>query len=806
MKISFNWLKKYIDTNLPVEKVCEILTDTGLEVEGCEKFESVKGGLAGLVIGEVLETWQHPGADRLKVTKVNLGETEPVQIVCGAPNVDAGQRVVVATVGTELFGEDGSSFKIKKSKIRGEESFGMICAEDEIGLGKSHDGIMVLPADTKIGMPAAEYFSIENDWVIEIGLTPNRSDAISHIGVARDLAAFLNQEIPTKITWPAISDQKVDAEDIITVEIQDTIGSPRYCSAVVEGVTVGESPDWLKNSLKAIGLEPINNVVDISNYVMHELGQPLHFFDAEKVTGNKVIVRRAKDKEKFVTLDGTERELHADDLMICNTENPMCIAGVFGGIESGVSQETKSVFIESACFNAVSIRKSAKRHQLNTDASFRFERGVDPNGSMRALKRAVLLLEEIAGAKLVSKYNDHYPVKVDPHILTVNMNRIYTLIGKELDQDQVKGILRSLDIGTEKIEGANWTLSIPTYRVDVTRESDVAEEILRIYGYNNIPLPERMTTSITFNDKPDKEKVKNNVSNILTGMGFTEMMSNSLTNMDYMKWMTKDENSVVKMLNPLSTDLGILRQSLLGNGLEAIAYNQNRKNPDLRLFEFGNVYFKEENGHSQKELLGIYMTGKRSSENWDNQDQDLSYADLLAAVNEVIKKFGLERGLQTSDLSSPYLSDGTTTLRQKKELLSSGWVKPEILKGFGIKNSVFFAELNWGEFLSQYKGQKIKVKGISKFPKVRRDFSLLLDESVRFDQIKSIATKTEKRLLKDVGLFDVYEGKKLPEGKKSYAVKFILQDEEATMTDKKVDKIMDSILKGLTSELGAELR
>jgi len=805
MKISFNWLKKYIDTNLPVERVCEILTDTGLEVEGCDKYETVKGGLAGLVIGEVLETWQHPGADRLKVTKVNVGGDEPLQIVCGAPNVDAGQRVVVATVGTELYSDEGS-FKIKKSKIRGEESFGMICAEDEIGLGKSHDGIMVLDANAEIGLPAAEYFSVEEDWVIEIGLTPNRSDAISHVGVARDLAAFLNQEIPTKVNWPSISDKKVEADDIITVDVQDTEGAPRYCSTVVEGVQVKESPDWLKHSLKAIGLEPINNVVDISNYVMHELGQPLHFFDADKIDGKKVIVRRAKDKEKFTTLDDTERELHADDLMICSADKPMCIAGVFGGIHSGVSIETKNVFIESACFNAVSIRKSAKRHQLNTDASFRFERGVDPNGSMRALKRAVQLLEEITGAKLVTKYSDHYPVKVEPQILTVNMDRIYSLIGKELQDDQVKGILRSLDIGTEKMEGSSWTLSIPTYRVDVTRESDVAEEILRIYGYNNIPLPERMTTSITFNDKPDKEKVKNNVSNILTGMGFTEMMSNSLTNVDYMKWMTKDEKSVVKMLNPLSSDLGILRQSLLGNGLEAIAYNQNRKSPDLRLFEFGNVYFKKEEGHSQKELLGIYMTGKRSAENWDNQNQDLTYSDLLAVVDQIINKFGIERGLQTTELNSTYLADGATTTRQKKELLSAGWVKPEILKEFGIKHSVYYAELNWGEFISQYKGQKIKVKGISKFPKVRRDFSLLLDEKIRFDQVKSIAAKTEKRLLKEVGLFDVYEGKNLPDGKKSYAVKFILQDEEATMTDKKVDKIMDSILKGLKTELGAELR
>ncbi|MFT5024737.1 MAG: phenylalanyl-tRNA synthetase beta chain [Flavobacteriales bacterium] len=807
MKISFNWLKNYIDTNLPVEKVCEILTDTGLEVEGLETVESVKGGLKGLVIGEVLEKWPHPGADRLNVTKVNLGTGEPVQIVCGAPNVDVGLKVVVATVGTELYGEDGSSFKIKKSKIRGEESHGMICAEDEIGLGKSHDGIMVLDAEANVGTPAAEYFSLESDSIIEIGLTPNRSDAISHIGVARDLAAFLNQEIDTKIVWPKISSSKLDgADDIISIDVRDREGAPRYCGAVMENISVGESPDWLKNVLKAIGVEPINNVVDISNFVMHELGQPLHFFDADKIKGKKVVVRRAKAKEKFITLDGAERELHEEDLMICDENDPMCIAGVFGGIESGVSETTKNIFIESACFNAVSLRKSAKRHQMNTDASFRFERGVDPNGSMRALKRAVHLLEEFAGAKLASSYYDQYPVKVEPLELTVNMDRIYTLIGKVLEEDSVKNILRSLDIDVLEQKSAEWKLAIPTYRVDVTREADVAEEILRIYGYNNIPLPDRLTTSLAFNESPDREKVKNNLSNMFTGMGFTEMMSNSLTNAEYASWMVKEEESIVKILNPLSSELGILRQSILGNGLEAIAYNQNRKNPDLRLFEFGNIYFKKEKGYAQREVLGVFMTGIRAVENWDNQDQGVSYSDLQAVINQTLGKFDLQKGTQSNGVQVPYLQDGIEVSRQKKNLVNSGWVKQEILKSFGIKSDVFYAEFDWNELLRQFKNQKIKVKSISKYPKVRRDFSLLLDESVQFDQIKTIATKTEKRLLKEVDLFDVYEGKNLPKGKKSYAVKFILQDEEATMTDKKVDGIMDAILKGLTKELGAELR
>lgn len=806
MKISFNWLKQYVDVTLPVEKVCEILTDTGLEVEGLTKFESVKGGLQGLVIGEVLEKNKLEGTDRLNVTKVNVGGDEPLQIVCGAPNVDAGQKVVVATVGTVLYGEDDKEFKIKKSKIKGAESHGMICAEDEIGLGNSHDGIMVLPSDTPVGLAAADYFDIANDQVIEIGLTPNRSDAISHIGVARDLAAFINQEMPTTIQWPEVYTGAEGTRDIITVDVQDTAGAPRYCGAVMENIEVKSSPQWMQDALRAINLEPINNVVDISNYVMHELGQPLHIFDANKIKGNRVIVRRAKAGEKFITLDEKERELHQDDLMICNESDPMCIAGVFGGIESGVSNDTKSIFIESACFNAVSIRKTAKRHQLNTDASFRFERGVDPNKTKYALKRAIHLLQELAGGHLASSISDFYPIPVEKLELDVNMKRIYRLIGKELDKDRVKTIFRSLDIDTLNISGDNWKLAIPTYRVDVTREADVAEEILRIYGYNNIALPERMTISINHMEKPDKEKLKNNLSNILTGLGYTEMMSNSLTSVDYVSWMAEDENSVVKMLNPLSNDLGVMRQSLLSNGLEAVAYNQNRKSSDLKLFEFGNSYWKKENGYDQREMLAMYLTGSHGIENWDNPNREVSFADMMGVCKEVINKFKLDGGLQQEATNRQYLEDAIALTRQKKTIVTIGWVNNKVLKQYGIKSKVFVAEFEWEEMLRQYKQQKIKVKPIPKFPSVRRDFSLLLDEAVKFDQIKNIAQKSEKRLLKSVGLFDVYEGKNLPAGKKSYAVNFIFQDEQATMTDGKIDKIMDKIFKGLQSQLGAELR
>ena len=809
MKISYNWLKQFINIDWNAEKTGELLTDLGLEIEGIEAYQSVKGGLEGIVIGEVLTCIQHPNADRLKVTTVDIGASEALQIVCGATNIAAGQKVPVATIGTTLYTAEGEAWTIKKGKIRGEESHGMICAEDELGLGKSHDGIMVLNKDIKAGTLAADIFDIENDQVFEIGLTPNRADAMSHFGVARDLkAGLIQQEINLELITPSVSSFHVDNRALkIDVDIQDKQRSPRYCGVTISGLKVEESPSWLKHRLKAIGLSPINNIVDATNYVLHELGQPLHAFDAAKVIGNKIIVKTLPAGTKFITLDEVERELHEEDLMICDgKENPMCIAGVFGGIHSGVTNKTTSIFLESAYFDPISIRKTAKRHALKTDASFRFERGIDPNITKYALKRAALLITEIAGGEITSDLIDEYPLKLEDFQVRLSFENAKNLIGEEIPKETIKRILMSLDIKINNVTETGLGLTVPAYRNDVQREADIIEEILRVYGYNNIGTTEKLNASISNSSRFEDHKVQNIIGNQLVSQGFYEIMANSLTSPDYAQSseQLKEEHNIV-MLNPLSNDLSVLRQSLLFSGLEAISHNINRRQLNLKLFEFGKTYHNYSEAREEHKHLSLLFTGNKNTERWTAENKTSDFFYLKGSVDAVLSRLGISRA-RTSPIKNDVFSEGQSLSLGKTKLVDFGIVKKSILKSFGISQEVLFADFNWDNILEVAKRNSIKITDIPKYPEVRRDFALLLDDSVTFESIHTIAKQSEKQLLKNINLFDVYEGKNLPKGKKSYAVSFTLQDEHKTLTDKQIDKIMNKLQASFEKQLGAELR
>jgi phenylalanyl-tRNA synthetase beta chain len=808
MKISYNWLKQFINIDWDAEKTGELLTDLGLEVEGIDAYQSIKGGLEGVIIGEVLTCEKHPNADRLKVTTVHIGTDIPLSIVCGAPNVAVGQKVPVATIGTTLYAEDGEAWTIKKGKIRGEESHGMICAEDELGLGSSHDGIMVLDNDIPVGTLASEIFDIENDLVFEIGLTPNRADAMSHFGTARDLkAGLLQKDINVELITPSVSAFHVDNRTLkIDVNVKDKDKAPRYCGVTISGLKVADSPTWLQHRLKAIGLTPINNIVDATNYVLHELGQPLHAFDAIKIVGNKIEVKTLKTGTKFITLDGVERELHKDDLMICDAEKPMCIAGVFGGINSGVSETTTSIFLESAYFNPISIRKSAKRHALNTDASFRFERGIDPNITEYALKRAALLITEIAGGKITSDIIDEYPVKIEDYQVRMSFENAERLIGEEIPREIIKRILMSLEITINNVTETGLGLTVPAYRNDVQREADIIEEILRVYGYNNITTTEKLNASISNSSRFEDYRVQNIIGNQLVSQGFYEMMANSLTSPEYtaLSEQLKDEHNVL-MLNPLSNDLSAMRQSMLFSGLEAVAYNINRKQNDLKLFEFGKTYHTYNDTHEEYKHLTLLVTGNRDTERWTTASKTSDFFYLKGSVTAIFDRLGISR-LKTSPVKNDIFSEGLSLSLGKTKLVEFGIIKKQILKAFGISQDVLFADFNWDNVLDVVKHNTIKFKDIPKYPKVRRDFALLLDDNVTFESIYTIAKQSERQLLKDVNLFDVYQGKNLPKGKKSYAVSFTLQDEHKTLTDKQIDKIMNKLQASFEKQLGAELR
>ncbi len=808
MKVSYNWLKQFIKISKSPEETGELLTDLGLEVEGIQSFQSVKGGLKGIVIGEVISCEQHSNADRLKVTRVDIGNGEPVQIVCGAPNVAAGQKVPVATVGTTLYDEKGSPWEIKKSKIRGESSHGMICAEDELGLGTSHEGIMVLDNDLTPGTPAAQLFEIEDDHVFEIGLTPNRADAMSHWGVARDLKAGLQQQGDVQeLITPSVSSFHVDSRNLrIPVKIENYNLVPRYCGITVSDIKISESPAWLQNRLRAIGITPKNNVVDITNYVMHELGQPLHAFDAAKITGNEIHVKTLPAGTKFITLDEVERELHEEDLMICDTEKPLALAGVFGGLGSGVTENTTSVFIESAYFNPVSIRKSAKRHGLNTDASFRYERGIDPNIADYALKRAVLLIQELAGGSVTSDIDDHYPNKIEDFPVFLTYDKINTLIGQNLEKETIKSILTSLEIRVNNVTETGMGMTIPAYRVDVKREADVIEEILRVYGYNNIKFGEKINASVANSSRLEDYRLQNLIATQLTGQGFYESMANSLTTPAYEKFseQLKEEHGV-KMLNPLSQDLSVLRQSLLFSGLEAVSYNLNRKRSDLKFFEFGKTYHQFPSGKEEHKHLSVFVSGNRAAENWNNPMRKSDFFYLKGVVTAVLERLGIA-DLKTSPVKNDVFSEGMTLSFKKIRLVEFGVIKKKVLKHFDIEQEVLFADFKWDDVIELTRTRQNKFKDIAKFQTVRRDFALLLDNAIRFEDIYELAYRTESKLLKNVNLFDVYQGKNLPEGKKSYAVSFILQDEQKTLTDKQIDKIMNKLQQSFEKQLGAELR
>ncbi len=808
MKISYNWLKQFIKIDWTPEQTSELLTDLGLEVEGIEVYQSVKGGLEGVVVGEVLTCIQHPNADKLKITTVNIGEVEPLQIVCGAPNVAAGQKVPVATIGTTLYTEAGEAWTIKKGKIRGEESHGMICAEDELGLGKSHDGIMVLDDDLKVGTPAAAIFEVENDQVFEIGLTPNRADAMSHLGTARDLKAGLVQkEINLEFITPSVSAFHVDTRTLrIDVDVKNKELAPRYCGITISGITVKPSPMWLQHRLKAIGLKPINNIVDATNYVLHDLGQPLHAFDALKIAGNKIEVKTLPAGTKFTTLDGIERILHEDDLMICDAEKPMCIAGVFGGIHSGVTETTTSIFLESAYFNPVGIRKSAKRHALNTDASFRFERGIDPNITEYALKRAAILIKEVAGGEISSEIIDVYPNKIEDFQVRLSFENAAKLIGEEIPKEIIKRILTSLEIKVNNVTETGLGLMVPAYRNDVTREADIIEEILRVYGYNNIKTTEKLNASISNSSRFEDYKIQNIVGNLLAAQGFYEILSNSLTTPNYTNFseQLKEEHNI-HILNPLSGDLSVLRQSLLFSGLEAISFNINRKKADLKLFEFGKTYHGYNDKREEYKHLSVFITGNQNAENWNSANRKSDFFYLKGYITSILERLGISRFNETP-IDNDLFSEGLSFGLGKMKLVDLGLIKKPILKHFDISQEVLFANFNWDAILDVVKRNSISFKTIAKYPEVRRDFALLVDDNVSFESIYKIAKQSEKQLLKSVNLFDVYQGQNLPAGKKSYAVSFTLQDENKTLTDKQIDKIMNSLQTQFETQLGAELR
>jgi len=807
MKISYNWLKRFVKVDWDAEKTGELLTDLGLEVEGIEPFTSIPGSLEGIVVGHVQSCEQHPNADRLKVTKVAIGTDEVLDIVCGAPNVATGQKVAVATVGTTLYDAEGKPWQIKKGKIRGEVSMGMICAEDELGLGTDHDGILVLDKKLKPGTPVATVFEIENDHIFEIGLTPNRADAMSHWGVARDLRAGLQQqEIPLELITPSTSSFHVDNRSLkIDVTVQNPELAPRYCGVTISGLTVAPSPTWMQNRLKSIGLTPINNIVDTTNFVLHELGQPLHAFDAAKISGNEVQVKTLTAGTKFTTLDGVERELHEDDLMICDAENPMCIAGVFGGEYSGVSESTTSIFLESAYFDPISVRKTAKRHGLNTDASFRFERGIDPNITEYALMRAAVLIIEVAGGKITSDVVDVYPKKIADHQVFLQFESANRLIGQEIPKETIKGILTSLDIKIENVTETGIGMTIPAYRNDVTREVDVIEEILRVYGYNNIDFTSKLNASIAGSERVVDYQIQNKIGDQLTALGFYEILCNSLTNPSYTD-LTESIKAAhnVTMLNPLSQDLEVMRQSMLFGALEAVSYNSNRKMPNVKLFEFGRTYhsYKE---REERKHLSLTIAGDRNEMHWSTNSARSDFYYGKGAVTAILQRLGIDNTTEKG-LKSDLFSEGISVWKNNQNLVELGIVNKKVTKHFNIDSEIFFADFNWGAILNEIPKEDIQFKSIPKFPKVKRDFALLLDDAITFDSLKTSALKTENKLLKEVSLFDVYTGKNLPKGKKSYALSFTLQDDRKTLTDKQIDKIMGKLQQRFEADFGAELR
>jgi phenylalanyl-tRNA synthetase beta chain len=804
MTISYNWLKEYIDIPESAEDIGKVLTSTGLEVESVEPFETVKGGLKGLVIGEVLTCAKHPNADKLSVTTVDVGAQIPYHIVCGAPNVATGQKVVVAVPGTTIYPAKGEPFTIKQAKIRGEQSEGMICAEDEIGLGESHAGIIVLKTDVKNGTPASEYFKIQSDYVLEIGLTPNRADATSHLGVVRDIKASKNR----LIRWPSVDNFKIDnTSRTIPVIVENTEASPRYSSVTMSNVKVTESPDWLKNRLLSIGLTPINNIVDITNFVCHEIGQPLHAFDADQIEGGKVIVKTLPPGTKFTTLDNKERTLQASDLMICNgKEEGMCIAGVFGGIKYGITANTKNIFLESAYFSANYVRRTSMHHQLKTDASFRYERGTDPNITVYALKRAALLIKELAGGEISSEISDVYAAKIGNRTIEVKDKNVNRLIGKTIPRDEIFSILQRLDIEVKDKKEDRYVVSVPPYRVDVLQEADVVEEILRIYGFNNIELSNTARTDYLA-EFPVKsiDKYKRSIGELLIGNGFFEIWTNSLTNHAYQqKHNLQFTGDTVAILNKLSEEQGILRQTMLFTGLEVCAYNINRRQKDLKLYEFGKIYYKNENKYKEEERLALYVSGSVETENWQHKTQSVSYYDLAQYVSNILVKSGLPDVKQES-LQDQLFEYGIAISSGNNQLGKLGKVKSLLLKDFGIKQELFYAELNTS-LLFTAASPKLVIQEVSKFPEVRRDLSLVLDSPVRFDEIRNLVMNTEKRLIKNIVVFDVYEGENIPKGKKAYALSFTLLDDNKTLTDEEIDKTMTRLMNAFEQKLGAVIR
>ena len=809
MKISHNWLKQFLSVEIAPEETSKILTSIGLEVESMETFQTIKGGLEGVVVGKVLTREKHPNADKLSCTTVDLGSGDPVKIVCGAPNVAAGQTVLVATIGTKLYDGD-KEFEIKKSSIRGEESCGMICAEDELGLGTSHEGIMVLPDSVAAGTLAKNYFGIESDIVFEIGLTPNRVDAACHMGVARDLAAYLSQKNPVSITLPSVFENSLSGKQKPAVEVISTDRCPRYSGVIIEGVKIATSPSWLQNRLKAIGLKPINNVVDITNYVLHELGQPLHAFDLAKV-GGKVIVKTLPEKTKFKTLDGLDRELSSEDLMICNEQGGMCIAGVFGGLDSGVSDNTTAIFLESAYFSPMSVRKTARRQQLSTDASFRFERGIDPNITIFALKRAVSLILELAGGSVTSDIFDSKPEGFPPFVFDVPYSKVDSLIGEKIDRQTIKNILIGLGINITKETNEVLSLEVPPFKVDVQRPEDVVEEILRVYGYNSIAIPTILNSSITFEDGSDDTKLRNVVSNMLCANGFNEIMCNSITKAEYFEKLEGfNKDSLVRILNPLSSDLNVMRASLIFGMLESIVHNRNRQSENLKLYEFGRTYTfdasKQGTGkYTEKRCLSMAVTGNKASKTWIMKDAEADFYFLKSHVENVLSRVGIKVGSCKQETINTNEIKGLQYIVGRSVLVEFGAVKDELLQVMGIDNAVYYASIHWENVL-QMVGKSAKYKELPKFFEVKRDLSMLLDGSITFDQIKKLATETERNYLKEINVFDVYQGKGIPEGKKSYAVSFILQDEKETMKDSKIEGIMNNLIRVYKEKLGAELR
>ena len=825
MNISYNWLKRYIALQDDAETVAKILTSIGLEVGTVETVETIRGGLRGLVVGEVLSCEPHPNSDHLHITKVNIGEGEPLPIVCGAPNVAAGQKVIVATIGTVLYDGD-QSFTIKKGKLRGEDSFGMICAEDEIGVGTDHAGIIVLPADTPVGMKAADYYHVENDTIIEVDITPNRSDAASHFGVARDLYAYYQAHGQNvKLTKPSVEAFAINSHDLpICVHVDAPEACPRYTGVSIQGVTIKESPEWLKNSLLAIGLRPINNVVDVTNFVLHECGQALHAFDADKIKGNEIHVRMAKQGEKFVTLDGVEREMNERDLMIANAEEAMCIAGVFGGLDSGVTDSTKNVFLESAYFDPVTIRKTSRRHQLQTDASFRYERGCDPNNTLYVLKRAALLIQEVAGGKVAMEITDNGQKVFEPWPVTIDIVRVNSLIGKAIGEDTIETILKALEIEIKSKNGSVWQLGVPRYRVDVQRECDVVEDILRLYGYDNVEFPDKLNTSLAYGIKPDPERLRRKISEQLTAQGFNEILNNSLTKVSYYEPLEQMPLAqCVKIMNPLSSDLGVMRQTLLFGGLESIARNANRKNSDLKFYEFGNCYhyngelkIKNEElikndplkAYSEEAHLCLWLTGNKTALSWVRKEEKTTFYQLHAYVNNILTRLGVEVAKMTIErLENELFSDGLVLKAANGKALGYiGIVGRKQLKAFDIDQEVYYADLDWNALLKQNKQYKAVITDLPKYPEVKRDFALLVDRSVEFADLARAAFSAEKKLLKNVFLFDVYEGKNLEAGKKSYALSFILQDPNNTLKDTQIEAVMERLKKTFETQFNATLR